>query len=127
MRPVGRGAGAPSAVLVGDPPDAGRHGRVAVVGEVEVDQPEGAGRASSSSERAEPALAGGEPGEHPVDPLALLGPGELVRDQHHDPLAVAVGGHRASPALTAPYLDDRLPRRRHQWAAQPRYPVTKES
>ena len=55
-----------------------------------------------------PALAGGEPGDHPVDPLALLGAGELGRDEHHDALTVPVRGHRAPTALAAPDLDDRF-------------------
>ena len=52
----------------------------------------------------------------------LLGAGELGRDEHDDPLAVAVRGHRAAPALAAPHLDDRLARPRHHRPAQPRIP-----
>ena len=82
---------------------------------------------SSSSERPDALLAGGQPGEHPVDPLALLGPGELVGDEHDDPLAVAIGGHRPAPALTAPYFDDRLARHGHYRLAQPGFRFTKEN
>ena len=84
---------------------AGRRGR-GMLGQVALGQPLGPLEEGLVGVAA--ALAGGEPGDHPVDPLALLGPGELGRDQHDDPLAVAVGGHRASPALAAPDLDDRL-------------------
>src|SRR5690606_19932992 len=49
-------------------------------------------------------VAGGEPGEHPVHPFGLFRPGELVGNQDHDALAVAVGRHRTTPALAAPDL-----------------------
>ena len=54
-------------------------------------------------------LARNQPGDHPVDPLALLGPRELGRDKHHHSLAVAVRGDRTASAGTAPYLDGQAP------------------
>ena len=54
------------------------------------------------------ALPGRQPGDHPVHPLALLGPGELRRDQDDDPLAVPVRGDRTAALGAAPYLDRRL-------------------
>lgn len=53
-------------------------------------------------------LAGGEPGDHLVDPLALLGSGELRRDEHDHALTIPVRGDGAPAARTAPYLDDGL-------------------
>src|SRR6266545_4460304 len=53
-------------------------------------------------------LTGVEALQHPVDPLALLGPRELRRDEHHDPLAVAVRGHGPPAALAAPHLNNWL-------------------
>src|SRR2546430_358170 len=101
---VRRGARAPAAVLVAHPADAGRPPGRRVLGEVAGDQ----------ALRAAGQLGVGTPGalvprrqalQHPVDPFALLGAGELARDEDHDALAVAVGGHRAAPALAAPHFD----------------------
>src|SRR5439155_19755814 len=48
-----------------------------------------------------------------VDPLALLGAGELARDENDHPFPVAVGGHRTAAALTASHLDNGLAAGRH--------------
>ena len=80
-----------------------------VIGQVPGDQPARPGLQLVVG-AAEPLLAGGEAGQHPLDPLGLLGAGELVRDEHDDPLAVPVCGHRPTPALAAPHFDDRLAR-----------------
>jgi hypothetical protein len=69
-------------------------------------------------------LPGGQAGEHLVHPLGLLGPGELVGDEHDDPLAVPVRGHRAAPALATPHLHDRFPHPGHQRLAALRITFT---
>ena len=53
-------------------------------------------------------LAGGEPGDHLVDPLALLSSGELGRYEHDHALTVPVRGDGAPATRTAPHLDDGL-------------------
>ena len=73
---------------------------------------------------ADAFLAGGEPGEHALDPLGLFGPREPVGDQNDDALAVAVRGHRPSPALAAPHFHDRLARAGHYRLAQPSFGFT---
>jgi hypothetical protein len=73
---------------------------------------------------ADAFLAGGQPGQHPLDPLGLLGPGEPVRDEHHDPLAVPVCGHRPAAALAAPHFHDRLARPGHYRLARPGFGFT---
>jgi hypothetical protein len=67
---------------------------------------------------------GGQPGEHPLDPLHLLRAGEAVGDEHHDPFAVTVGGNRSAPALATPHFDDRLTRPGHYRLARPRFGFT---
>ena len=69
-------------------------------------------------------LAGGEPGEHPLDPLGLLGAGEAVGDEHDHALPIAVRGHRPTPALAAPHFDDRLARPGHYRLARPGFGFT---
>ena len=53
-------------------------------------------------------LAGREPGDHLVDPLAFLGSGELGRDENYHPFPVPVGGDRPATARTTAYLYDRF-------------------
>ncbi|GLW29705.1 hypothetical protein Areg01_26450 [Actinoplanes regularis] len=69
-------------------------------------------------------LPGGEPGEHPLDPLGLLGAREPVRDEHDHALSVAVRGHRPAPTLTAPHFHDRLAHAGHYRLAWPRFGFT---
>ena len=69
-------------------------------------------------------LAGGQPGEHALDPLGFLGAGETVRDEHDHALTVAIRGHRPAPALAAPHFDDRLTRPGHYRLARPRFGFT---
>ena len=53
-------------------------------------------------------LARGQPGDHPVDPLALLGAGELGRNEHNDPFAVPICRDGPPPPATAPDFYGRL-------------------
>jgi hypothetical protein len=57
---------------------------------------------------AAPAVLLREPGEHPLDPVLLLGRAELRRDAHHGHPAVPVGGHRPPTPPAAADLDRRL-------------------
>ena len=54
------------------------------------------------------ALPSREPGHHLVDPLALLGSGELSRDENDDTFAVPICGHGAPPPRAAPDLNEGL-------------------
>jgi hypothetical protein len=72
----------------------------------------------------DPLLAGGQAGQHALDPLGLLGAGEPVRDEDDDPFAVPVCGHRPAPALAAPHFHDRLARPGHYRLRRPRFGFT---
>jgi hypothetical protein len=54
---------------------------------------------------AGPGLTRLHVGDHLSHPPAFLGAAEALRKQHHDPVAVAVGRHRAPAPGAAPHLD----------------------
>ena len=79
-----------------------------VVGEVAGGQAKGTDRELGIRPLG-PTVASRETIKHLVDPLALLGAGELVGDEHDDAAAVTIGGHRRQAALAASHFHIRLP------------------
>ena len=101
-------AGAPPAVLIGDPSHAHRLGATPEIARRQGGSPYRKRILRGRGARAQPGLASIEPPQHVGDPPLLLRSRQAGRHQHHRAVAVAVGRDGPPPVAAAHDVDARV-------------------